>query len=40
MEFGYIIKDNQERLKILKVKKRNYAFYKEILDLNKIVSFI
>lgn len=35
-----IIKDNQEKLKNLKLKKRDYIFYDEILDLHKIISFI
>jgi hypothetical protein len=38
--YSQIIKDNQEKLKNLKFKKRDYIFYDEILDLNKIISFI
>jgi len=38
--FTQIIKDNQEKLKNLKIKKRDYVFFDEILSLNKIVSFI
>ncbi|UFX82762.1 ATP-binding protein [Candidatus Absconditicoccus praedator] len=38
--FSQIIKDNQERLKNLEIKKRNYSFNEEILELDKIVSFI
>ena len=38
--FSQIIKDNQEKLKNLKLKKRNYSFEEEILELNKIISFI
>ncbi len=38
--FADIIKDNQERLKTLHLKKRNYNFNNDILNLNKIISFI
>ncbi len=38
--FSQIIKDNQEKIKNLNLKKRDYVFYDEILDLNKIISFI
>lgn len=38
--FSQIIKDNQERIKNLKIIKRNYYFSNDILKLNKIVSFI
>ena len=38
--FTDIIKDNQERLKTLNLKKRNYSFDDDILNLNKIISFI
>jgi len=38
--YSQIIKDNQEKLKNLKFKKRDYIFYDEILNLNKIISFI
>ena len=38
--YSQIIKDNQLKLKNLKLKKRDYVFYDEILELNKIVSFI
>lgn len=38
--YSQIIKDNQEKLKNLKLKKRDYIFYDEILNLNKIISFI
>ena len=38
--FTQIIKDNQEKLKNLKIQKRDYVFFDEILSLNKIVSFI
>jgi len=38
--YSQLIKDNQEKIKILSLKKRNYIFYDEILKLNKIVSFI
>jgi len=38
--FIQLIKDNQEKLKNLNLKKRDYIFYDEILKLNKIVSFI
>jgi hypothetical protein len=37
--FSQIIKDNQEKIKNLNLKKRDYVFYDEILDLNKIISF-
>jgi hypothetical protein len=38
--FSQIIKDNQEKIKNLNLKKRDYVFYDEILELNKIISFI
>ena len=38
--YSQIIKDNQEKLKNLNLKKRDYVFYDEILNLNKIISFI
>jgi hypothetical protein len=38
--FQKLIKDNQEKLRYLQLKKRNYTFFDEILKLNKIVSFI
>ena len=38
--FSQIIKDNQEKIKNLTLKNRDYVFYNEILDLNKIISFI
>jgi len=38
--YSQIIKDNQEKLKNINLKKRDYIFYDEILNLNKIVSFI
>jgi len=38
--FTQIIKDNQERLKNLKFKKRDYIFLDELLKLNKIISFV
>ena len=38
--YSQIIKDNQEKLKNLKLKKRDYIFYDEILNLDKIISFI
>lgn len=38
--FSQIIKDNQEKIQNINFKKRDYVFYDEILDLNKIISFI
>ena len=38
--FSQIIKDNQEKIKNINLKKRDYIFYDEILKLNKIISFI
>lgn len=38
--FSKIIKDNREKIKNLNLKKRDYVFYDELLDLNKIISFI
>ncbi len=38
--FSQIIKDNQEKIKNIDFKKRDYVFYDELLDLNKIISFI
>lgn len=38
--FSQLIKDNQEKFKELNLKKRDYIFHEEILNLNKIISFI
>lgn len=38
--YSQVIKDNREKIKTLNFKKRNFTFYNEILELNKIVSFI
>jgi predicted AAA+ superfamily ATPase len=38
--FSQLIKNNQEKFKELSLKKRDYTFHDEILNLNKIISFI
>ncbi len=38
--YSQLIKDNQEKIKNINLKPRDYIFFDEILNLNKIISFI
>ena len=38
--FKQTILDNQELLKHIQIKKRDYVFYEDLLKIKKIVSFV